>query len=229
MSRARVLWSLVVAFGVGLINLSGTNDTFAQEASSADVQPPSEERDASATSIEAERQDALTRKQRAQSRRSPVDAASIPPAEKRSQVRTMLNEQRSARDRASSLYAEARNQNDMLQVNCVSDKLTQIKGLLRVSQRAEDAMSNALEGNKGDEANHNYNQITLAHQRSGQLRAEAEQCVGELSVFTGQTEVEVDIDPSISRIDPTQPVLPPPGPQTPALASEVDGQLTVEP
>lgn len=146
-----------------------------------------------------------------------IDATKVPLAEKKVNVQKMISEQQSAQSRATDLLTEARAANDIIQLNCVNSKLTQIKGLLKLSQQSSAAMYEGIERGAEDEINHQYKKIVLASQKTSSLKAEAEQCVGEKSVYSGETKVDVEIDPSTTRSDPTLPVLPPPGPSVPVV------------
>ncbi|MBK8010992.1 MAG: hypothetical protein IPK13_06550 [Deltaproteobacteria bacterium] len=148
-----------------------------------------------------------------------ADPKSVPIVEKRVMVEKSLGEQRDALARVTVLLREATDRKDMVQRNCVDDKLTSIKGLLRISEEASVKMYEAIADNVEDLINHEFTKISVAHQRTKRLRAEAEQCVGESSVYSGDTDVEVEVDPDLAQDDPTKPVDTPPGPEFPAVAS----------
>ncbi|MCB9655228.1 MAG: hypothetical protein H6729_13995 [Deltaproteobacteria bacterium] len=149
-----------------------------------------------------------------------ADPKNVPIAEKRVMVEKSLSEQRDALARVTVLLREATDAKDMVQRNCVDEKLTQIKGLLRISEEASVKMYEAIAGNIEDLINHEFTKIAVAHQRTKTLRAEAEQCVGESSVYSGDTDVEVDVDPDLTQDDPTKPIDMPPGPDFPPVASK---------
>lgn len=168
--------------------------------------------------VRTERNDAI-RSDAPSLRLGDVDAAKVPDTEKKDRTEKMLSDQRGALSRGTDLLNQARSAKDIVQLNCVNEKLTQIKGLLKLSEEASKMMYDGLAGGGGDQVNYEYTKIVVAHGRSQQLKAEAEQCVGALSVYTGETEVQVDIDDNIPAKDPTLPVTPPPGPVTPPVAS----------
>lgn len=172
------------------------------------------------TEVAPKRADALRRAEREALRIGKIDPSSVPIREKQERVDQMLAEQRSALKRGTDLLQDARGANDIVQLNCVNEKLTQIKGLLKLTENAATSMYDAIGADDGQTINHEYTKMVVAAQRSRGLRAEAEQCVGERSVYTGETEVEVEIDSDISPRDPTIPLPPPPGPETPAVGSE---------
>lgn len=150
-----------------------------------------------------------------------VDPTKIPIDEKKSRTEAMLVDQRQALARASEILAEARSSKDIVQLNCVNEKLTQIKGLLKISEQASLEMYEAIANNASDLINHEYTKIVVAHQKSQILKAEAEQCVGESSVYAGDTSVEVLLEGDGGGFagDPTTASAPPPGPAVPPVAS----------
>ncbi len=148
-----------------------------------------------------------------------ANAQQLSTSEKQGRAERALGEMRDALRRVTEILGEARTAKDIVQLNCVNEKLTQVKGLLRISEDASVKMYDAISSNTLDVINHEFTKISVAHQKTVLLRAEAEQCVGELSVYTGETEVSVEIDPDISDRDPTDPDVPPIGPEVPPVAS----------
>jgi hypothetical protein len=147
------------------------------------------------------------------------DVSKLSNEEKQSRAEKSLVDIRDALKRVTAILSEARTQKDIVQLNCVNEKLTQIKGLLRISEDASSRMYDALGTGTQDVVNHEFTKIAVAHQKAQFLRAEAEQCVGELSVYTGETEIVVVVGPEIYEYDPTQPSAPPVGPLVPPVAS----------
>lgn len=214
-SAMRVRWILgwSLALALGALPASALAQEGAAEGEGGEAAAPA------ATTPAPKRQDELTQEQRSL-RVGKVDASKVPTAEKKTTAESMLAEQRAAVARGTELLSEARSKNDILQLNCVNEKLTQMKGLLKLSEGASAAMYEGIASGTQDEINHQYTKIVVAQQKSASLKAEAEQCVGAISVFTGQTEVEVEIDSDIPETDPTLPILPPPGPIVATPASE---------
>jgi hypothetical protein len=103
--------------------------------------------------------------------------------------------------RVVELQQIARKQKDVIKLNCVNDKLLQIKQLLNI---AEAAMTNLHEAvAQQDEAGryHEYGKIVITEQQVQVLASEAETCIGEELIFFGPTEVIVD-EPELPD-DPT--------------------------
>jgi hypothetical protein len=145
------------------------------------------------------------------------DMSKLSNEEKQGRAERSLVDIRDALKRVTAILSEARTQKDIVQLNCVNEKLTQIKGLLRIAEDASSRMYDALGTNTQDVVNHEFTKIAVAHQKAQLLRAEAEQCVGELSVYTGETEITVVVGPEIYEYDPTKPNPEPSGPIAPVV------------
>lgn len=114
---------------------------------------------------------------------------------------------------------EARASKDVVKLNCVNEKLTNIKGLLRISEQADVSLQEAIAKREEQQAAHEYAKVTIARQKIDQLKAEAEQCVGMLAFETGETRVTVEEPQDLPQLDPTQTVPPPPVVSRPPPAS----------
>ena len=114
---------------------------------------------------------------------------------------------------------EARNSKDVVKLNCVNEKLTQIKGLLRISEQSDIALQEAVAKKESATAEHEYTKVSIAVVKVNQLTAEAEDCIGQLAFRTDEnatTEVEEPQD--LPKGDPTllTPVGPPASRSAPA-------------
>ncbi|HSM92460.1 MAG TPA: hypothetical protein VLT47_06180 [Anaeromyxobacteraceae bacterium] len=96
---------------------------------------------------------------------------------------------------------EARNEKDIVKLNCVNEKLAQIKQILNVAEGAEIALQEAVaKGDPGADAE--YSKIAIARGKADQLKTEAEECIGQLAfVVDEKTSVEVqqpeDLPPEV--------------------------------
>lgn len=96
---------------------------------------------------------------------------------------------------------EARNEKDIVKLNCVNEKLAQIKQILNVAEGAEVALQEAVAKSDAG-ADSEYSKIAIARGKADQLRAEAEECIGQLAfVVDEKTSVEVqqpeDLPPEV--------------------------------
>lgn len=117
---------------------------------------------------------------------------------------------------------EARNEKDVVKLNCVNEKLTQIKGLLKVAEQADIALHEALTA-KSPAADAEFAKIGIAKTKVDGLRGDAEQCIGQLAYIVDEkTTVEVqqpnglsDAQGSARGVGATSSAPPPPPPAPP--------------
>ena len=171
-----------------------------------------------ATAAPARRPDARRSDEIAVELRS-VNASQLTNDEKKKNVEAMLTRQRGGLALVTDLTSDARARKDIVQLNCVNAKRTQLKGLLKLSQQAATSMYEGMATDTQDTVNHEYTKIAVASQRSQLLVTEAKQCVGEEAIFAGDTDVRVEISADIPQTDPTLPSAPPLGPAAPPVAS----------
>jgi len=101
---------------------------------------------------------------------------------------------------------EARKSKDVVKLNCVGEKLTQIKGLIRISEQSDINLQEALTRRDKSGVDHEFTKVGIARSKVEQLRAEAEQCIGELAYRADENLlVEVDIPDDLPLLDPTRP------------------------
>jgi hypothetical protein len=115
---------------------------------------------------------------------------------------------------------EARNTKDVVKLNCVNEKLTQVKGLLRISEQSDVALQEAVAKKDQTAADHEYTKVTIANSKVDGLRGEAEQCIGALAFRTDENlSVDVIVPTDLPGGDPTNPAPPTPASICPPPAS----------
>ena len=115
---------------------------------------------------------------------------------------------------------EARNSKDVVKLNCVNEKLTQVKGLLRISEQADVSLQENVARHEASGADHEFTKVSIARQKVEQLRSEAEECIGQLAFRTDENlSVEVETPQDLPGGDPTSPAPPPPVTVRPPPAS----------
>jgi hypothetical protein len=97
----------------------------------------------------------------------------------------------------------ARQSRDVVKSLCLSDKLSQIDVATRSARDRQTALQAAAQRNDVELSNHEFTMLTVLRQRSEQLTAEANQCIGEDLAFVGQTEVVTQY-PQLPGDDTTQ-------------------------
>lgn len=139
-----------------------------------------------------------------------ADASKVPDPEKVKTSADSVTRMRSALKDVLTKLEEARNTRDVVKLNCVNEKLTQIKGLLRISEQSDVALQEAVARRETATAEHEFTKVTIARSKVDQLRAEAEQCIGQLAFRTDENlSVEVDVPDYLPPGDPTTMPAPP--------------------
>lgn len=86
---------------------------------------------------------------------------------------------------------DARNEKDVVKLNCVNEKLTQIKSLLRVAEQADISLHEAI-SNRDAGAESEFSKVAIARAKIDALRGESDQCIGQLAYIVDEkTTVEV--------------------------------------
>ena len=109
------------------------------------------------------------------------------------------------------MLEEARRDRDVVKTLCLNDKLSQIDVAVRSARDRRTQLQEAVNRNDAELTNHEFTIMTVLRQRTEQLVAEANQCIGEESAFIGDTRTTVQVDPEIPPDDtpypPTDPTL----------------------
>lgn len=139
-----------------------------------------------------------------------LKASDVPDARKLEQSSAALGAMREVLRQTLEKLEEARRSKDVVKLNCVNEKLTQIKGLLRISEQADVSLQEAVARRDPPTGEHEYTKVMIAQQKVKQLRAEAEACIGQLAFRTDENlSVEVEEPQNLPGGDPTQTQAPP--------------------
>ncbi|MFO0607838.1 MAG: hypothetical protein U0324_32035 [Polyangiales bacterium] len=108
------------------------------------------------------------------------------------------------RRQVSDLLDRARQERDIIKVNCLNDKLTQIDVTLRSAREHQDLLQTAVSINNDGQRNHEFQLMTIFRQRSQNLEAEARECIGEdTGTFDRDSRNTFIVDPNIAEQDTT--------------------------
>jgi hypothetical protein len=131
--------------------------------------------------------------------------ANIAPEEMTSRAGGMVAEMESIQGRLTALQQQARESRDIIKLNCVNDKLLQVKQLLNIADAARVSLGEAVSARNEGDRYHQYTVITVSSEKARVLRDEAEACIGEELVFQGRASIDVDapdIPDDPTRTDP---------------------------
>lgn len=143
---------------------------------------------------------------------APVDLGlqqkvALSPAEQASEAQEALARMDSSRSAVRRMLEEARAQRDVVKTLCLDDKLNQIDVALRNARDRKTAIDGAVQRNDADLASHEFTVLGVLRQRSEQLMAEANLCIGKEAEVLGEAAVIPTVDPSIAD----EPAYYPPG------------------
>ena len=125
--------------------------------------------------------------------------------------------------RVQALQDQSKKDKDIIRLNCVTDKLVQVRVNLNIGEQSMTALQEAVTRADEGERTHEFTRLTIVNQKVQVLGAEAENCIGEDLSFVGATRVDVEIDPNIPQYDPTKPPAPGIDIERPGEASPMTG------
>lgn len=128
----------------------------------------------------------------------------LSPAEQLAQSEAYLTRMDAARSTVRRQLETARSQRDVVKVLCLNDKLNQIDVAIRSARERRVALELAASRKDADLSNHEFTILSVLRQRTDQLTAEANQCIGQEAGFVGDTAVTSTIDPGLPEEDPSQ-------------------------
>ncbi len=134
----------------------------------------------------------------------------LSPAEELSQSEGFLSRMDSSRTGVRRQLETARAQRDVVKTLCLNDKLNQLDVAIRSARERRVSLEAAAQRSDADLANHEFTILSVLRQRSDQLTAEAQQCIGSEAGFVGDSNVTSQIEPGLPP-DPGAFQPPPPG------------------
>jgi hypothetical protein len=108
--------------------------------------------------------------------------------------REALEDMRQMLSRVLEIHQGASESRDAVKVNCVNEKLIVVKGLLKISENAYGGLQQSLVQKEMSNARHEYRKIVTAQKNCAQLAGESEACVGQSVFYSGDSDVEVDVN-----------------------------------
>jgi hypothetical protein len=115
------------------------------------------------------------------------------------------------------MVEQARKQKDVIRLNCVMDKLMQVKVNMNMADEAMQKLQEAAGRQDSSAALHEYTRVTIVNQKVQVLQNEGQTCVGAELNYIGATRVEVEA-PEVAE-NMTEPSLEPPPLERPNASS----------
>jgi hypothetical protein len=143
---------------------------------------------------------------------SPIDLGlqqrvGLSPVEQASEAQEIIARMDTSRSTVRRMLEEARAQRDVVKTLCLDDKLNQIDVALRSARDRKGAIDGAAQRNDADLSSHEFTVLGVLRQRSEQLVAEANLCIGKEAEILGEAAIIATVDPSIAD----EPAYYPPG------------------
>lgn len=129
---------------------------------------------------------------------------SMSPAERLSQASASVETMRQVLTAVNGLLDKTREeQRDVLKLNCINEKLSAIKGFVKVSEKAQLGLEEAIGRQDLDDQVHHAKLVQLADLRVRALGEEAEACTGNVVPYSGPADLKVEIDENVRTDNPT--------------------------
>jgi len=110
----------------------------------------------------------------------------------RAQADQVVNEMKAMLRDVFDLLEEAQQKKDVVKINCLREKVTAIKGLLRISEQSAVNLQQKYAEKDEEGVQHEFVKVTIAKQKVEQLHAEAQTCAGEGAQYAGETETDTE-------------------------------------
>lgn len=108
-------------------------------------------------------------------------------------------------DRIQKEADDAKKERDILKLNCLNEKLNDLRALLKVAETAFAQLESDISKAQDEAADHEFQRVVIVRKRVADLIIKASECTGEgiLQSGEGQTSVQVSgIGSDISLVDP---------------------------
>ncbi|HVY49537.1 MAG TPA: hypothetical protein VHB21_26775, partial [Minicystis sp.] len=128
----------------------------------------------------------------------------LSPNDELTQSEAFLTRMDGARTGVRRQLESARSARDVVKTLCLNDKLNQIDVAIRSARERRQALETAAQRHDTDLATHEFTILTVLRQRTEQLTAEANQCIGSDTGFFPASEVTATVDPNLPQEDPSQ-------------------------
>lgn len=130
------------------------------------------------------------------------EARALSPQEKIEQAQLRIEDMQKVLASTDELLERVRaEEQDLIKLNCINEKLAAMKGFIKVSEQSYVNLKEAVSRTDTEAEIHHYTLIAIANQKVNDLGEEALTCVGETQVFAGDTAVDRREDPDIADVE----------------------------
>ena len=114
------------------------------------------------------------------------------PEEMKAYATSSVQEMKEGVKQLSKALDQAKKSGDPDRIDCVNDKLTQVRALAQVSESAQQSLESAASAGETERANHEARKIAVALKKARQLVVEGEACDAKGGARGGATKVTVE-------------------------------------
>lgn len=131
--------------------------------------------------------------------------AALPGSDKLATATSSIAEMQDVLAAGLRLLDKTRNdEKDVLKLNCINEKLSAIKGFLKIAEKARMSLEDAVSRGDSAEQTHQMKLVLLASTRVRSLGEELEACAGEVVQYSGPTKLNLDLDENVRTDNPTE-------------------------
>jgi hypothetical protein len=120
------------------------------------------------------------------------DVKDVSPVQMRKEAEESVSEMHGGMKKILGAIEKARAARDIVKLNCLNEKFTQMKALVRVAEQADVNLQEFLAKDQVEGATHERRKIALADEKVKGISGEADSCLGENGATGGKTTVHVD-------------------------------------
>lgn len=95
----------------------------------------------------------------------------------------------------------AREKRDAVELTCVNENVTAMKGILRVAEDSVVSLQEAMSGNDTERGRYEFRKIHVSKRKMDELLTAAINCAGA-DVTTSNTSVTMEVDDELATVDP---------------------------
>jgi hypothetical protein len=125
----------------------------------------------------------------------------LSPQEMIADAQRLAGEIQTVRIEVVALQTEAREKKDMIRLDCIDDKLSQIDQVMLIVDAARADLGKAVAAGDLDGRMHHHGLVLQSREKATAVRQEADGCIGEEMRFSGDADIDVT-DPGLD--DPTR-------------------------
>lgn len=128
-------------------------------------------------------------------------AAQVAPSRYVEVAQENVSSMRTALTKGLAELKMAREKRDAVELTCVNENVTAMKGILRVAEDSVVSLQEAISGNDSERGRYEFRKIHVSKRKMDELLTAAINCAGA-DVTSSNTSVTMEVDPELANVDP---------------------------